>query len=128
MPRTARLSASVGIKPGIFACSPRPMRKSARPNQGYGSLRRWRNREHMWEGELTRIKGELMRVQGRSASEIETCLARAMAISRAQAAKSLELRAARSLARLWRDRGRPSAARALLAPLLTWLTEGFQTA
>ena len=87
-----------------------------------------KNREHMWEGELTRIKGELMRVQGRSASEIETCLARAMAISRAQGAKSLELRAARSLARLWYDRGRPSDARALLAPLFSWFTEGFETA
>ena len=87
-----------------------------------------KNREHMWEGELTRIKGELMRVQGRSASEIETCLARAMAISRAQGAKSLELRAARSLARLWCDRGRPSDARALLAPLFSWFTEGFETA
>ena len=87
-----------------------------------------KNREHMWEGELTRIKGELMRVQGRSASEIETCLARAMAISRAQGAKSLELRAGRSLARLWCDRGRPSDARALLAPLFSWFTEGFETA
>src|SRR5260370_640182 len=49
-----------------------------------------KNREHMWEGELARIKGELMRVQGRSASEIETCLARAMAIARAPRAKTLE--------------------------------------
>ena len=87
-----------------------------------------KNREHMWEGELTRIKGELMRVQGRSASQIEACLARAMAITRAQGAKSLELRAALSLARLWCDRGRPSDARALLAPLFSWFTEGFETA
>ncbi|WP_065753770.1 AAA family ATPase [Bradyrhizobium paxllaeri] len=87
-----------------------------------------KNREHMWEGELTRIKGELMRVQGRSASEIEACLARAMAISRAQGARSLELRAARSLASLWCDRGRPGDARALLAPLFSWFTEGFETA
>jgi len=87
-----------------------------------------KNREHMWEGELTRIKGELMRVQGRSTSQIEACLARAMAITRAQGAKSLELRAALSLARLWCDRGRPSDARALLAPLFSWFTEGFETA
>src|SRR6195256_4567962 len=66
-----------------------------------------KNREHMWEGERIRIKGELMRVQGRSASQIEACLARAMAITRAQGAKSLELRAALSLARLWCDRGGP---------------------
>lgn len=87
-----------------------------------------KNREHLWEGEVTRIKGELMRVQGRSASEIESCLAQAMAITRAQGAKSLELRAARSLARLWCDRGRRRDACALLAPLLSWFTEGFETA
>ncbi|MCA6119462.1 AAA family ATPase [Bradyrhizobium sp. WSM 1738] len=85
------------------------------------------NREHMWEGEVTRIKGELMRVEGRSLSEIETCLARAMAITRAQGAKSLELRAARSLARLWCDLGRRRDARELLAPLFSWFTEGFET-
>jgi predicted ATPase len=51
-----------------------------------------------------------------------------MAITRAQGAKSLELRAARSLARLWCDRGRPDDARALLAPLFSWFTEGFETA
>jgi predicted ATPase len=87
-----------------------------------------KNSEHMWEGELARIEGELMRVQGRSATEIEACLARAVAITRAQGAKSLELRAARSLARLWCDRGRPDDARALLAPLFSWFTEGFETA
>jgi predicted ATPase len=86
------------------------------------------SREHMWEGELIRIKGELMMVQGRSASEIEACLSRAIAITRAQGAKSLELRAANSLARLWCERGRPSDARALLAPLFSWFTEGLETA
>jgi predicted ATPase/class 3 adenylate cyclase len=87
-----------------------------------------KNSEHMWEGELARIEGELMRVQGRSATEIDACLARAMAIARAQGAKSLELRAARSLARLWCDRGRPDDARALLEPLFNWFTEGCETA
>jgi predicted ATPase len=86
-----------------------------------------KNGEHMWEGELSRIEGELMRVQGRSATEIEVCLGRAMAITRAQGAKSLELRAARSLARLWCDRGKPKQARELLAPVYGWFTEGFDT-
>ena len=65
--------------------------------------------------------------QGASATEIEACLGRAMAITRAQGAKSLELRAARSLARLWCDRGRRRDACALLAPLFSWFTEGFET-
>jgi predicted ATPase len=86
------------------------------------------NDEHMWEGELDRIEGELKQVQGASATEIETCFARAMAIARTQGAKSLELRATRDLARLWHDQGRHRDARALLAPAFGWFNEGFETA
>jgi predicted ATPase/class 3 adenylate cyclase len=86
-----------------------------------------RNDEHMWEGELDRIEGELKMAQGGSTPEIEACFARAIAITRTQGAKSLELRATRSLARLWCDHGRRNDARALLAPLLSWFTEGFET-
>ena len=86
------------------------------------------NDEHMWEGELDRIEGELMQVQRASAPEIEACFARAIAIARTQDAKSLELRAAHRLARLWCDQGRCSDARALLAPVFGWFTEGFETA
>jgi predicted ATPase len=50
-----------------------------------------------------------------------------MRIARRQSAKSLQLRAAASLARLWFDRGRRSAARDLLAPVYAWFTEGFDT-
>jgi len=86
------------------------------------------NQEHMWEGELARIEGELRRVQGASPAEIEACFARAMAITRAQGSKSLELRAALNLAHLWCDQGRRSDARALLTPTFSWFTEGFETA
>jgi predicted ATPase/class 3 adenylate cyclase len=86
------------------------------------------NDEHMWEGELDRIEGELKRVQGVSATEIETCFARAVAITRTQGARSLELRATRDLARLWHDQGRHREACALLAPVFGWFTEGFETA
>jgi predicted ATPase len=87
-----------------------------------------RNEEHMWEGELARIEGELMRVQSASVPEIEACFARAIAITRAQSAKSLELRAALSFAHLWCDQGRRSDARALLTATFSWFTEGFETA
>jgi predicted ATPase len=50
-----------------------------------------------------------------------------LAVARQQAAKSFELRAATSLARLWRDQGRWDEARALLAPVYGWFTEGFGT-
>ena len=52
---------------------------------------------------------------------------RALAVARAQQAKSWELRAAISMARLWRDQGRRDEARDLLAPLFGWFTEGFDT-
>jgi predicted ATPase/class 3 adenylate cyclase len=87
-----------------------------------------RNDEHMWEGEVERIEGELLRVQSASVSAIEACFARAIAGARQQAAKSFELRAATSLARLWRDRGKRTEARDLLAPVYGWFTEGFDTA
>jgi predicted ATPase len=76
-----------------------------------------RNDEHMWESELDRIEGELRRVQGASASDVEACFARAVARSHQQCATSLELRAGTSLARLWRDHGKRSEARDLLAPV-----------
>jgi predicted ATPase len=86
-----------------------------------------RNDEHMWESELDRIEGELRRVQGASASEVEECFASAIARSHQQCAMSLELRASTSLARLWRDQGNPGKARDLLAPVYGWFTEGFNT-
>ena len=86
------------------------------------------NDEHMWEGELDRIEGELKQVQGASATEIEACFARAIAVTRTQGARSLELRATRDLARLWRDQGRHRDACALLAPAFGWFKESFETA
>ena len=52
---------------------------------------------------------------------------RALVVARAQQAKSWELRAAMSMARLWRDRAKPQQARELLAPVYGWFTEGFDT-
>jgi predicted ATPase/class 3 adenylate cyclase len=85
------------------------------------------NDEHMWESELDRIEGELRRVQGASASDVEACFARAVARSHQQCATSLELRAGTSLARLWRDHGKRSEARDILAPVYGRFTEGFDT-
>jgi predicted ATPase len=64
-------------------------------------------------------------VQG--AAKAEAYFERALSVARQQQAKSWELRAAMSMARLWRDQGKPQQARELLAPVYGWFTEGFDT-
>ena len=82
--------------------------------------------ERMFEAELHRIIGDaLLSMQRQGEAEVE--FTRALAIARQQQAKSWELRAAMSLARLWRDQGKPQQARELLAPVYGWFTEGFDT-
>jgi predicted ATPase len=82
-----------------------------------------------WVPEVYRLKGELLLSQGLPHErEAETCLHQALALARRQQAKSLELRAAMSLARLWQRQGKRDEARELLAPIYDWFTEGFDTA
>ena len=59
--------------------------------------------------------------------DVEECFSQALKVAQAQGARLLELRAATSLARLWRDQGKPQQARELLAPIYGWFTEGFET-
>ena len=70
----------------------------------------------------------LLRQPGTPQVEAETWLQRALDVARRQEAKSLELRAAMSLSRLWQQQGKQAAARALLASVYGWFTEGFDTA
>jgi predicted ATPase len=104
--------------------------------------------ERFYEAELHRLRGELLLRQeageGRPApaepaaarphdpdpsrlAEAEACFRRALDVTRRQGAKSLELRAALSLARLLRDSGQPAEGRVLLAETLAWFTEGWDT-
>ena len=81
-----------------------------------------------YESELYRLRGELLRAQNLSAdSGAEASFRRAIEAARRQTARSWELRAATSLARLQRDQGYRDEARALLAPIYNWFTEGFDT-
>jgi len=85
--------------------------------------------ERLWEAELHRLQGELLlALSVEKHIEAETCLHQALAIARHQQAKSLELRAAMSLAQLWQGQGKHAEARQLLAPIYDWFTEGFDTA
>jgi tetratricopeptide (TPR) repeat protein len=81
-----------------------------------------------YDAELHRLQGEVVLASGDAPADAEVLFHRARDIARAQEAKSFELRAATTLARLWRDQGKRDAARALLAPIYTWFTEGFDTA
>jgi predicted ATPase/class 3 adenylate cyclase len=85
--------------------------------------------ERWWEAEIARLRGVLLlRQTGTPPAEAEAWLQRALDVARRQQAKSLELRAAMSLARLWQQQGRRDDARELLAPIYGWFTEGFDTA
>ena len=82
--------------------------------------------ERYVEAEIRRSEGNLLLAENGSA-EAETCYLKALEVARAQEARSLELRAATSLARLWGEQGRRAEARDLLAPVYGWFTEGFDT-
>ncbi|MCZ6876114.1 MAG: AAA family ATPase [bacterium] len=88
-----------------------------------------RTGERWWEAEVHRLKGELLLHQATSdVAQAETCFHQALDVARYQQAKSLELRAATSLARLWQSQDKRQGARDLLAPVYEWFTEGFDTA
>ena len=84
--------------------------------------------QHYVDAELHRLRAEiLLDKDGDAAEDAEALLGQSLEIARRQEAKSFELRAATSLARLWQRQGKGDAARALLAPLYDWFTEGFDT-
>jgi predicted ATPase len=88
-----------------------------------------KNGERLYEAELLRLKGELLFSKSSdNQTEAETCFQQALFIAQSQQAKSLELRAAASLARLWQVQGRRQSAYDLLAKVYNWFTEGFDTA
>jgi predicted ATPase len=85
-------------------------------------------KERYWEAEVQRTAGEIaLKSPEPDAAKAERHFQRALAVARQQLAKSWELRAAMSMARLWRDQGKREAARELLAPVYGWFTEGFET-
>jgi predicted ATPase len=85
--------------------------------------------ERWWEAEVQRLRSVmLLRQPGTPAAEAEAWLRRALDVARRQEAKSLELRAALSLSRLWQQQGKRAEAHALLGEVYGWFTEGFDTA
>jgi predicted ATPase len=87
-----------------------------------------RTNERWCEAEVLRVAGAVTLLGSeRDNTSAQKHFERALAVARQQQAKSWELRAAMSLARLWRDQGKVSEARELLAPVYGWFTEGFDT-
>jgi predicted ATPase len=85
--------------------------------------------ERCWEAEVCRLRGVLLLRQPETPqAEAEAWLQRALDVARRQEAKSLELRAAMSLSRLWQQQGKRAEAYTLLASIYGWFTEGFDTA
>jgi len=84
--------------------------------------------ERWCQSSILQLKSQiLMSSSADSREEAENCLQEALQIARRQEAKSAELRAATSLARLWGEQGRHTQAHDLLAPIYGWFTEGFGT-
>jgi predicted ATPase len=85
-------------------------------------------KERWCEAEIQRAAGEIaLKSPEQDTLRAEGFFTRALVLAREQQAKSLELRAAMSMAQLWRDQGKPDEARELLAPVYGWFTEGFDT-
>ncbi len=86
------------------------------------------SKESWCEADVYRIAGKMALMSpDPDAKKAEAYFERALAVARKQQAKSWELRAAMSMARLWGDHGKREAARELLAPVYGWFTEGFDT-
>jgi predicted ATPase len=86
-----------------------------------------RTDERWCEAELYRLKGQAAASRPNGSAQAEAAFQTALRIARLQQAKLFELRAATSLARLWRDQGQHDEARDLLSPVYGWFTEGFDT-
>jgi len=118
--------------PYYFSLLARAYIKAGRFDEGLGTLDQalkvtLQNNEHWWDAELHRLYGELIALQGAGVDKVEQVFHRSIEIARSQGAKSLELRAATSLARLWQANSRSTEAKQLLVPVYEWFTEGFDT-
>jgi len=132
MVELARIGAWIGA-PLLFSMLAEGLRKVGRYDDALGALalgvaQAEQQGQHFYDAELHRLRAEtLLDMDGTAVAEAEASFGQALEIARRQEAKTFELRAVTSLARLWRRQGKRDAARALLAPVYAWFTEGFDT-
>jgi predicted ATPase len=126
----ARIGAGFGA-PFFVSMLAEGLRKVGRHDHALGALDfgvayAKKQGQHYYDAELRRLRAEiLLDMDGNAAPEAEALLGQSLEIARRQEAKTFELRAATSLARLWQRQGKRDQARALLAPVYDWFTEGF---
>jgi len=122
------------LRPCILAYLTEGYGQGGRPDDGLRTLAQaldvaGKHQERVLEAELHRLKGELLHALSvEHHAEAEACFCQALDVARRQQAKSLELRAAMSLSRLWQQQGKRDAAHELLAEVYGWFTEGLDTA
>lgn len=132
-----RATGAEGARPYLLALLAAAYRRSGQVGEGLTVIAEalevaHKNDELWYEAELYRLKSELTlqsSVQSLESrvTEAEDCFLKALDIARKQQAKSLELRAATSLARLWQHQGKRAEAHKLLSEVYNWFTEGFDT-
>ena len=129
-----RATGTVGWQPYSLALLAEAQAKAGRADEGLSVLAEAfmlvdKTGEQFYAAELHRLQGELLLQQTvPEMQQAETCFHQALDTARSQQVKSLELRAAMSLSRLWQQQGKRDEARELLAPIYGWFTEGFDTA
>jgi DNA-binding winged helix-turn-helix (wHTH) protein/predicted ATPase len=134
--RHREIGATV-LVPAFLALMAEVYQKLGRPAEGLSAVTEAlmvarQSGQHFWEAELHRLTGVLTvqteASRGRGAGDGESHFLQAIAVARRQGARSLELRAAMSLSRLWADKGKVREGHALLSRVYAWFTEGFDTA
>jgi class 3 adenylate cyclase/predicted ATPase len=128
----AQIASGIGA-PAFLVVLAEGLRQVGRHDDALGALalgvaRAEQQGQHHYDAELHRLRAEiLLDTDGNAVEEAEALFGTSLEIARRQEAKTFELRAATSLARLWQRQGKRDAGRALLAPLYAWFTEGFAT-
>src|SRR5262249_21137787 len=123
----AAIGSGLGAPQFLFILA-QGLRKVARHDDALGALafgiaKAEQEGEHWYDAELHRLRAEiLLDMDSNSVDEAEPLFGQALEIARRQEAKTFELRAATSLARLWREQGKRAEARDLVAPIYAWFT------
>jgi adenylate cyclase len=123
--------AELAYRTGLLCCLAEAQAISGHPDEGLQTLVEAlelveQTGERYFEAELHRVRGTLLFARGDEAGA-EASLQKALQVARGQRARSLELRAATSLACIWQKQGKPDQARQTLGAVYSWFTEGFDT-